>query len=39
MLDDVRFAFRTVLKDRGFTITAVLTLAVCIAPIPPPSQS
>ena len=31
MPGDLRFAFRTLIRERGFTLTAVLTLAVCIA--------
>src|ERR1019366_4672763 len=27
---DIKFGFKLLLKDRGFTITAVLTLAICI---------
>ena len=30
MLNDFRFALRLLLKDRSFTVTALLTLAVCI---------
>jgi predicted permease len=30
MLTDIRFAARLLVKDRGFTVTALLTLAVCI---------
>ncbi|HZN04759.1 MAG TPA: ABC transporter permease [Candidatus Polarisedimenticolia bacterium] len=30
MIDDLRLALRHLLKDRGFTLTAALTLAVCI---------
>src|SRR5438128_3539973 len=30
MLHDLRFAVRLLLRDRGFTITAVLTLMICI---------
>jgi predicted permease len=30
MLSDLRFAVRLLLKDRSFTITALLTLAICI---------
>jgi predicted permease len=30
MLTDLRFAFRVLLKERGFSLTAILTLAVCI---------
>src|SRR6516225_3817275 len=30
MLNDVRFAARLLWKDRGFAVTAILTLAVCI---------
>jgi predicted permease len=31
MLNDFRFAVRILLKDRSFTLTALLTLAICIA--------
>jgi putative ABC transport system permease protein len=31
LFDDLRFAARVLRKDRGFTVTATLTLAVCIA--------
>jgi predicted permease len=30
MLDDLRFALRLLAKDKSFTITALLTLAVCV---------
>src|SRR6476620_11798107 len=30
MLTDLRFAVRVLLKERGFALTAILTLAVCI---------
>src|SRR3954465_15345878 len=30
MLADLRFAARMLFKERGFSVTAVLTLAVCI---------
>jgi predicted permease len=30
LLQDVRFAVRLLLKDRAFTLTALLTLAICI---------
>jgi predicted permease len=30
MLSDVRFALRLLLKDRSFTLTTLLTLAICI---------
>ncbi|MEO6212107.1 MAG: ABC transporter permease [Vicinamibacterales bacterium] len=30
MLQDLRFAVRILLKDRGFSVTVVLTLALCI---------
>jgi predicted permease len=30
LVQDVRFAFRVLLKERGFTTTAALTLAICI---------
>src|SRR4051812_43792645 len=30
MTNDFRFALRLLLKDRSFTLTAILTLAICI---------
>jgi predicted permease len=30
LLEDLRFATRVLVKDRGFAVTAILTLAVCI---------
>src|SRR4029078_11707320 len=30
MFSDLRFAVRVLLKERGFSLTAILTLAVCI---------
>src|SRR5258708_316469 len=30
MFDDLRFALRLLAKDKSFTITALLTLAVCV---------
>ena len=30
LLQDLRFAARLLIKDRNFTVTALLTLAVCI---------
>jgi predicted permease len=30
ILDDLRLAFRLLLKDKGFTVTTLLTLVVCI---------
>src|SRR6186713_3607728 len=30
MLSDLRFAARMLVKERGFSLTAILTLAVCI---------
>ena len=31
LLQDVRFAFRVLIRDRAFTTTTLLTLAICIA--------
>jgi hypothetical protein len=31
VVQDARFAARLLVRDRGFTITALVTLAVCIA--------
>lgn len=31
MLNDLRFAIRLLIKDRSFTLTTLLTLAICIA--------
>jgi predicted permease len=31
LFQDLRFAFRLLWKDRGFTVTAMATLAVCVA--------
>ena len=36
---DLRFAFRSLLRARGLTITVVLTLALGMAPTPPSSAS
>jgi hypothetical protein len=30
LFQDIKFGLRLLLKDRSFTITAILTLAVCI---------
>lgn len=31
MIQDLKYSFRVLLKDRSFTITALLTLTLCIA--------